>query len=424
MKKEILLIILAILFSTLPTGLASAASPPPTLPGEPTVPDSLGVNIHFTHPVPGEIEMLAASGVKWVRMDLIWQNTEMERGKYDFSAYDHLIKHLEAHGLNALFILDDGNPLDDGGKPPFTEAGRQAFAKWASAAALHFKGRGIIWELWNEPNIKIFWPPRSNVQDYIRLAENVGLAFQAKAPGEILIGPAISKVNEKFLRECLKGGLLRYFSAVSVHPYRLRRMPETVIKDYKEIKNWIRKYSPEGKHVALLSGEWGYPSVSGKLDETKQAQFLARMWLTNLAEGIPLSIWYDWRDDGLEPKNNEHHFGLVKHVYREKTNPPFEPKPAYWTAQNLSKTLGGFRFSRRIKNKKAGDWILEFQNGSEHRWAAWTTGRHSRLSHPALPPGRYLVVDMTGEAKSIWDNSQGDLALELSPSPIYLIPQN
>jgi hypothetical protein len=33
------------------------------------VTDGFGVNIHFTQPKAGELEMLAAAGFKWVRMD-------------------------------------------------------------------------------------------------------------------------------------------------------------------------------------------------------------------------------------------------------------------------------------------------------------------------------------------------------------------
>ncbi len=48
------------------------------------------------------------------------------------------------------------------------------------------------------------------------------------------------------------------------------------------------------------------------MDEETQAKLLARQWLSNLANDIPLSIWYDWRDDGPDPKEREHHFGMVR----------------------------------------------------------------------------------------------------------------
>ncbi len=47
------------------------------------VPDGLGVNIHFTDPRPGELEMIAAAGTGWVRMDFGWDGTERQKGTYD-----------------------------------------------------------------------------------------------------------------------------------------------------------------------------------------------------------------------------------------------------------------------------------------------------------------------------------------------------
>jgi hypothetical protein len=89
---------------------AIAAGPHPSLPAK-VIPDCLGVNIHFTKPQPGEMEMLAKAGFKWVRLDLTWAATERKPGEYDFSAYDGLVAELYKHKIRALFILDYGNPL-------------------------------------------------------------------------------------------------------------------------------------------------------------------------------------------------------------------------------------------------------------------------------------------------------------------------
>ncbi len=75
-----------------------AAEYPAEYPGL-TVPDGLGVNIHFTDPRPGEMEMLAAAGCRWVRMDFAWGGTEREKGKYQFSAYDRLLAAQEKHEI-------------------------------------------------------------------------------------------------------------------------------------------------------------------------------------------------------------------------------------------------------------------------------------------------------------------------------------
>ena len=108
-------------------------------PAMPVLPDGLGVNIHFTDAKPGEMEMLAEGGFRWVRMDFAWGGTEREKGKYDFTAYDRLLKSLDEHKIRALLILDYSNRHYDGGLSPHSDEGRKAFARWAAAAAKHFQ---------------------------------------------------------------------------------------------------------------------------------------------------------------------------------------------------------------------------------------------------------------------------------------------
>src|SRR4030095_11321775 len=123
------------------------------------IPDSFGVNIDFTEPKRGELNMITAGGFRWVRMDFKWDLTERVKGIYDFGPYERLLAALDAANLRALFVLYYGNPLYDGGAPPRTAATRAAFARWAVAAAKRFVNRGILWELYNEPNHNQFWPP-------------------------------------------------------------------------------------------------------------------------------------------------------------------------------------------------------------------------------------------------------------------------
>ncbi len=55
--------------------------------------------------------------------------------------------------IRIVFILDYGNDLYGGGNAHHFDAGRAAFARFAAAAARHYRGKGIIWEIWNEPNL-------------------------------------------------------------------------------------------------------------------------------------------------------------------------------------------------------------------------------------------------------------------------------
>ena len=93
----------------------------------PSVPGGLGVNIHFTDPRPGEMEMLAAAGFRWIRMDFGWEGTERKKGRYDFSAYDRLLAALDQHKIRAVLILDYSNRHYDNGLSPSSDEGRKAF---------------------------------------------------------------------------------------------------------------------------------------------------------------------------------------------------------------------------------------------------------------------------------------------------------
>jgi hypothetical protein len=391
----------------------------PSLPPPGTI-DGLGVNIHFTNPRPGEMEMLAAGGFRWIRMDFFWWNTELQRGQYDFSAYDRLVDALDANGLRALFILDYTNHLYDNGLAPHTNEGRQAFAQWAASAVSHFQGRGILWELWNEPNLAQFWTPAPNVQDYILLGRAVGDALRAVAPGEAFIGPATSGIPLAFLEACFQGGLLEYFDAVSVHPYRSVG-PETAAPDYTRLRSLIDQYTPKGKIIPILSGEWGYTSRT--IGEAQQGKLLPRQWLTNLANNISLSIWYDWHDDGPDPNDPEHHYGTVRFPYDPDSNPVYEPKPAYFAAATFTTLLLGNTYAGRLELARDDDYALAFSDGESTRFAAWTASPAPHDETLPLPPGLYALVSHIGEDLGAVAVGESGLTLTLTDALVYLLPQ-
>ena len=385
-------------------------------------PEGFGVSIHFTEPRAGELEMIAGAGFRWVRMDFDWGRTEPRRGEYDFSAYDRLVAELERKRLRALFILDYVNPLYDGGQSPHSEAGRAGFARWAAAAVKRLSGKGILWEIYNEPNIAPFWRPKVNAPDYVQLALATSKAIREAAPSETIVGPATSGIDLPFLEECFKGGLLEFWDAVTVHPYR-RNEPESAEQDYRNLRLLIARYAPAGKRIPILSGEWGYSAAWDGMDEEKQGKMLARQLLVNLYNQVPLSIWYDWRDDGTDPKEPEHHFGTVRNPYRDGQTPVYEPKPAYRAMRALTAALGGFRYSKRLDVGSPGDWVLLFSRNKEVRIAAWTTAQSARTILIPAGPGGFRSQRHDGSSSLRLASVSSGLSLRLTDAPIYLTPE-
>jgi len=385
-----------------------------------TIADALGVGIHFTVPQPGEIEALRATGVRWVRSDFNWTATEGSPGIYNFSAYDSLVAQLDSAGLHALFILDYTNPLYDHGLSPASDEARQAFARWAVAAITHFRGHHILWEIYNEPNFR-FWTPHPDTGDYIKLALAVGEAVQEAAPDAKLAGPASAAIDMPFLEACFKAGLLNYWSAVSIHIYR-QSDPEAMANDLLQVRLLMRKYSPAGKVIPVIVTEWGYSSVWNGMNEAKQAEMLARGWLTQIANDEPLSFWYDWESGG-GPRDPEQHFGLIGPPATANGRVTFPEKPAYQAAQTLTRMLGEFRFNKRLALEKPDDYALLFSKDNEVRLAAWTTSAPHEVTLPASA-GSFEVTGLTGESLAALVADHRGLTLTLTNQPQYLVPDN
>ncbi len=149
---------------------------------------------------------------------------------------------------------------------------------------------------------------------------------------------------------------------------------------------------------------------------------LARQWLTNLANDVPLSIWYDWHDDGQDPKEPEHHFGTVRYRYDASRQPVYEPKPAYLAARTLTAALDGFRFQKRVKLDAAEDYALLFVKGDETRLAVWTTAAAPHEVRIPLGRGRFRVLGHTGQSLPPLTADSGGLRMTALDAPQYLIP--
>ncbi|NWF85049.1 MAG: cellulase family glycosylhydrolase [Bryobacteraceae bacterium] len=373
----------------------------------------LGVNIHTTAPAPGEAALIRSAGFSTVRMDLHWHDTETAPGVYDFSPYDRLVHALESQGIRPLLILNYGHPAYDSGRAPGTPAARAAFARWAAAAAARYKDRGILWEIYNEPNLAHFWRPKPDAEAYAALAEATATAIRAVAPRETIIGPASSGVDLAFLEECFKLGLLNHLDAVTVHPYRLDE-PESVIGDYRRLRALVARYAPNGREIPIFCGEWGYSALWPGQNERLQALMLARMFLVNAAARIPLTIWYDWRNGGPDPANPENNYGLL--------SLQGAPKTAFQAASTLAREFQGYDFHMRLETGRSDEFILLFKSPRGVKLAAWSAPARPRSVTLPVSEGAFRVVTWLGAELPQAIAGPDGLTLPMNEEPVFLEP--
>jgi polysaccharide biosynthesis protein PslG len=398
------------------------------------IPAGVGVNIHFTRGHERDLDLIAAAGIKFIRMDFGWAGIERQKGQYDWSAYDELTGNLEKRGLHAVYIFDYSNPLyeetvrsknpvsgqehQDTASPQHPES-VAAFAHWAAASARHFHGRPIVWEIWNEPNIT-FWKPKPDVRQYTELARATCVAVREIEPDATIVGPATSGIPLDYLESFLKSGVADYLDAISVHPYRnYNKSPETAIEDYQKLRTLIDQRplvaAPGGsrKTLPILSGEWGYASHTKGVSVETQAAYAARQQLVNLLGGVPLSIWYDWKNDGPDAAEREHNFGTV--------TADLKLKPAYIALQTLTRELAGYRVERRLKTESDKDYVLLCIDSAGHqKLAAWTLNPSNTVALYVTDTAKPIqVVTSDGRASTARKGDRG-LALDLGPAPAYV----
>ena len=98
----------------------------------------------------------------------------------------------------------------------------------------------------------------------------------------------------------------------------------------------------------------------------QQGDYLARMFLVNFSQGVPLSCWYCFQDGGNDPTNAEWNYGIV--------TCDLQAKPAYNELHLLTASLKGETFSQKLNDGSSADWLLVFTGGGHATLAAWTTG--------------------------------------------------
>lgn len=396
---------------------------PPTSPlRPPSVRDAIAINIHFTTPRPGEMKLLAATGVGRGRMDVGWHHVEREPGKYDFTKYDLLMSELDAVGLRAMLILDYGNVHYTGDQKtaPTTPEARAAFGRFAAATVAHFKGRGVLWEIYNEPNNKAYWKPAPDGATYATLAIETARAIKAVAPDEVLCGPGLAGIDKPFLEKALDGGLLNVIDAVTVHPYR-QTAPETFAAELADVRGMIKDHVPAGKDVPVIAGEWGYPVVW--VDTPTQVNYLARQMLYGLSERLPLNVWYDWRRGGGY-EGRVAIFGLIDAVPGDGDDVTLNPTPLYHALAALGRMIGDAHFTERLplrRDNNADDYLLAFDGPRGRRYAFWTARPTSEEIKVALPDGVYDLFDVWGNRAGARTAKNG-MPYRVSGSPVYAVP--
>ena len=351
------------------------------------IPGSFGVQTHVERLSEVELEkhiqLIKRAGFCWTRTDLIWELVEHKKGIYDFSRYDKVIDAFERAGIRILVTLGFSNSNYEEGLAPISMEARLAFGRFAEAAAKRYSKNNIVWEIYNEPNLKEFWKPEPNVSQYIDLSNEATEAIRRADPTAAIVGPALGGPysengldfekggGKDFISRVLSSKAAHSWNAITVHPYQLKSEgPETSKRQLDTIRSLMTEHGIDPRQVPLIASEWGYHTSIYGVDEQTQAALVVRTLLWGIIEKMPFSIIYDWQDDGTHPWNSEHRFGIVR--YGGLNGDLYQRKPAFRAIELLSRLLGGYIFEKKIEADDAV-MIAQFDKDGQKAIAIWST---------------------------------------------------
>jgi polysaccharide biosynthesis protein PslG len=334
----------------LPAAIAqdsAAGSPPPFIVG-------VGQSIHDP---PGAAAAVSGLGVQSMRLDAPWQLIETGPGRYAIPAWlEAAVNSANARGIEPLLILAYGHPLYGMDKPR-TPAAITAFARYAVFVTEHFEGRVRYYDLWNEWDVGTGRTTFGSADDYVALARRVYPAIKSANDDAIVLSGGVSNYGlaEGWIERFIELGGLRFVDGMSVHPYNYQQSdpgaPERAIAELDRVHGLLRA-AGRGE-LPIYVTEMGYPAFAGRFGLTQElaAAYLARfLLLASTRPYVAGTWWYCLRDQGSDPNEKEHHFGVLDTALR--------PKPAAGALRAVATLLADvkrFRIDDLDSDSDGGD---------------------------------------------------------------------
>ena len=393
------------------------------------IPQSCGVQLKTHNFTPETLDHAHDLGFRSVRRGFYWKAVEKTKGEYDFSDYDETMAHAKKLGITVVGVLFGGNKLyeDDGQGGIQTDVGREGFAKFAAALAEHYRDHDVLWELWNEPNVRTFWRKNGKhnsdefAQEYTDLAKAVVPAMLEADPNCFVVAGSVSNYwqpSYEWTESCFQKGILETgIRAWSVHPYGVKT-PEEFAIGHERTRSLLKQYG--APDLPMLNTERGFAVQEspegwsgGSLERARefQAWHFVRQFMADQMHGIRLTTWYEW--DGEK-------FGLTHEG---------GVRPVYSACKTMFDQLDGYHFVRRIDTGHSPDYVVLMENGDKQKkLVVWTAPPPGDAPDKAFPhqvevdtgvDGPVVSVDINGRAVAAPDEGR-TCRLTVSGAPQYV----
>lgn len=200
------------------------------------------------------------AGISWIRTDLDWDGMEFQKGKWKFSHIDSMLEKARAANVKILPILAYTVPWASPAYKHLDEWGN-----YVKTVAARYKDDFDFWEVYNEPNVKIFWKEDSpRGADYAKLLERSWREIKSADPSSKVLYSGTAGVPLHFIEDSLKAGAGKYFDIMNIHPYNWGGggRPEAIAGEVEKLRKLMDRYGIGDKPIWITEVGWPTSAVA------------------------------------------------------------------------------------------------------------------------------------------------------------------
>ena len=330
--------IIAVLSGVVPTGQAPAFATSP-----------IGSDVGFSQgnwllwesnaELAADLDAMKAVGASWVRVDFDWHSIQpTSPTSWNWGPTDRVVNAARARGLQVLALPAYTPPWARaaGTTDKYPPTNPDQYATFVAAAVARYQASGVThWEIWNEPNLSMFWAPKPDAAAYTVLLKKASAAIRAVDPHAFVISAGLSPAPDAsdgtlvapltFLRAIYDNGGRSSFDAVGNHPYSFPYAPMYAASwnAFYTTPNLYALMQERGDSAKKIwATEVGFPTgtVAGRsVDEATQATRVSQLmsaWFNWSFHG-PI-FWFSLRDFSTNQSDYTAMFGLLRKDYSQK----------------------------------------------------------------------------------------------------------
>jgi len=295
----------------------------------------------------------ASLGVRLQRQAFNWSDIETAPGRYNLSYYDAYVAAAAAHRIRILPILFNPPRFQvsrSSGRatcPPRSNARFGAFAKalvrrygsngtlWRSRPDLP-KTPITAWQIWNEPNLKVYWCNKPNASQYVAMLRVVGKAIKKvdRRAEIVTAGLPPSKLSgtvplSRYIAQMYRAKGRNAFDTMAINSYAVNEAE--LGRLLRSVRKLMNSRGDRRARIWITELGWGDKGLRHRFIVGARGQ--ARRVTTSFAlirqqrrrlrlRGV---VYFSWRDARPYPPQYKDMWGL--HTGLLKLNG--RPKPAY-----------------------------------------------------------------------------------------------